>query len=275
VSRVPTSAHPSAELASRLGRQRECLAAIRNLEQLLASIHAGPKVIESLLPEVGHVIRPMHEDTDGLLALLEPAANAESPLAALARKAHESLTELERALGHGAGALTAKKRLALERHVRSLTPELGRIVEHWELILESVTGGGVTLPLGELLSSRPDHGSSRPLRRLLVFGAPLDVLVTLPPRAALGALSLLAEVSRVHASPALFVERETEGTLSLEFKPPQAPATGSLVCMIPFHAPVPPSREIAFWVLARIGARPTRGPEDRILLPIQPATAGA
>jgi len=266
---VPKSAHT--ELASRLGRQRESLAAIRNLEQLLASIHAGPKVIEGLLPEVNQVLRPMREDTVGLLALLETESGSTAPLRALAGHARGLFDQLERALALGRGALTAKRRLTLERHVRSITPELTRVVEHWELVLESVTGGGVTLPLGELLSSRPDHGSSRPLRRLLVFGAPLEVLVTLPPRAALGAISLLAEVSRKEVAPALHVMREGAGLVSLEFRPPAESAAGSLVCMIPFHAPLPPSREIAHWVLARIGARPTREGDDRIVLAIQSA----
>lgn len=269
---MPKSAHSPSELASRLGRQRESLAAIRNLEQLLASIHAGPKVIESLLPEVSQVIGPMRDDTDQLLVLLEAEQTPCAPLRALAGHSRGLLDQLERALGQGQGTLTAKKRLALERHVRAITPEVTRVVEHWELILESVTGGGVTLPLGELLSSRPDHGSARPLRRLLIFGAPLDVLVTLPPRAALGAFSLLAEVSRVHSAPALYVTRDGD-RLSLEFGAPADSTAGSLVCMIPFHGPLPPSREIALWVLSRIGASPVLGAEDRIALPIHSAAS--
>ena len=260
-------------MASRLGRQRESLAAIRNLEQLLASIHAGPKIIEGLLPEVQHVIPPMREETAALLALLTNLGAGDPPLCALADHAKSLLDQLERALRQVQGTLTAKKRLALERHVRAVTPELTRVVEHWELVLESITGGGVTLPLGELLSSRPDHGSSRPLRRLFIIGAPLDVLVTLPPRAALAALSLLAEVSRTHSAPALYVTREADDLLSLEFKAPPAQTAGSLVCMIPFMAPVPPSRDLAFWVLARIGAQPPEGAADRILLPIQSAVS--
>jgi hypothetical protein len=265
---VPRSAHSAAELASRLGRQRESLAAIRNVEQLLASIHAGPKVIESLIPEVGQLIGPMREDTERLALALD--AESGSPVRELALHEQGLLDQLERALSQCAGPLSAKKRLALERQVRSITPELGRVVEHWELLVDSVTGGGVTLPLGELLSSRPDHGSSRPLRRLLVFGAPVDVLVTLPPRAALGALSLLAEVSRVVAAPAIYVAREAGDLLSLEFKAPPAAGVGALVCMIPFVAPLPISREVALWVLVRIGARPFQAGDARIRLPIHP-----
>lgn len=260
-------------MASRLGRQRESLAAIINLEQLLASIHAGPKIIEGILPEVRHVIPPMREETAALLALLTSLDAGDPPLRALADHARSALDQLERALTQVQGTLSAKKRLALERHVRAVTPELTRVVEHWELVLESITGGGVTLPLGELLASRPDHGSSRPLRRLYIVGAPLDVLVTLPPRAALGALSLLAEVSRSHSAPALYVTRESEGVLSLEFKAPPAQTAGSLVCMIPFMAPVPPSRDVAFWVLARIGAHSAVQGDDRIRLPIQSAAS--
>lgn len=270
---MPRSAHSSAELASRLGRLRESLAAIRNLEQLLASIHAGPKIIEGLLPEVHHVIPPMREETDALLDALTGLGAGDPPLRALAEHARGALDQLERALTHGQGTLTAKKRLTLERHVRASTPELTRVVEHWELVLESITGGGVTLPLGELLSSRPDHGSSRPLRRLYIVGAPLDVQVTLPPRAALGALSLLAEVSRTHAAPALYVTREADGLLRLEFKAPPAQTAGTLVCLIPFMGPLPPSREVAFWVLERIGARPSADGDDRVVLPFQSAAS--
>lgn len=263
---MPRSAHSAADLASRLGRQRESLAAIRNVEQLLASLHAGPKVIESLVPEVRQLIGPMRMDTEQLQLALDEGKG--SPVRALGEHEQSLLDQLESALAECVGTLTAKKRLALERHVRTVTPELGRIVEHWELLVESVTGGGVTLPLGELLSSRPDHGSSRPLRRLLVFGAPVDVLVTLPPRAALGALSLLAETSRTTSAPALYVAREPGSLISLEFKPPQASGSGSLTCMIPFHGPLPISREVALWVLVRIGALPFQAADARIRLPI-------
>jgi hypothetical protein len=92
--------------------------------------------------------------------------------------------------------------------------------------------------------------------------------VTLPPRAAVGALSLLSEMSRSHAAPALYVTREAEGLLCLEFKAQGSDLAGSLVCMIPLHAPLPMSREVAFWVLARIGARPLVAGDDRIRLPI-------
>jgi len=266
---VPTAAPSVAALASRLGRHRESLAAVRNLEQLLASIHAGPRVIEGLIPEVSQAIAPMREDAEQLRLAL--AVDDSPALAALASCERGLLEQLEGALSQADGALTAKKRLSLERQVRALTPELTRVVEHWELLLESVTGGGVTLPLSELLSSRPDHGSSRPLRRLLVFGAPLDVLVTLPPRAALGALSLLAELSRGQAPAALHVTREGESSVGLEFGAPEGNTAGSLLCMIPYHAPVPPSREVAFWVLARIGAQPPQRAGERILLPAQAA----
>src|SRR5690606_23256394 len=142
-------------------------------------------------------------------------------------------------------------------------PELTRVVEHWELVLESITGGGVTLPLGELLSSRPDHGSSRPLRRLYIVGAPLDVQVTLPPRAALGALSPIAVAGSTHAALALSVTRDAEGLLRLAFMSPPAQTAGTLVCLIPFMGPLPPSREVAFWVIERIGARPCADGDDR------------
>jgi hypothetical protein len=82
-------------------------------------------------------------------------------------------------------------------------------------------------------------------------------------------LSLLAELSRGQTPAALHVTREGDSFVGLEFGAPEGTAAGSLLCMIPYHAPVPPSREVAFWVLARIGAKPPRTAGERILLPVQ------
>lgn len=268
------------ELGSGIGRLRESLSAVRNLQQLLASIHAGPRLLSSLLPEVTAIAAPMMGQMATLLRYVGAKRRLDRELAPLEAYATACTESLERALTDAnRGALLAKKRLQLEASLRQLAPELGAVIEHIELLVDSVQGAGVVLPVSELLSSRPDHGSSRPVRELTVWGPAEEQCILLPPRVGLGAMSILAATSR-GGTAAVLVSSEgasspDPGRLRVSFLPPGAEvgAPRRLACAIPAVTAIAPSRSVAEVVLSSFGA--VFSPTDPVTftLPVTAAVA--
>lgn len=259
-----------ADITSCLGRLRESLSAIRNLEHALGSIHAGPRIVEGLVAEVLQLRGPMQEDARQLYAALGPPESGD--VRALFDFANEQLDLLERVLEPHASSINAKRRLSLERDVQAITPTLVRFIEHVELVADATTKRGVSLPLSELLASRPDHGSSRLLRSLLVYGPVSDAQVILPPRAVIGALSLLAELSISDGVPVLRVSHATPDAVELLVEPLEDQSllqrTPNLACQIPLLGTLPVSPGVARWVLTRLGATFPTDAATRFLLPL-------
>jgi hypothetical protein len=168
------------------------------------------------------------------------------------------------------GALLAKRRLRLEATLAQMAPELTSLVEHLELLLFAAKGVAVSLPLAELLSSRPSHGSSRPLHDLLVVGPAEDAHIKLPPRVGLGALSLLSQATALQGAPALLVSTLESGRVELRYcrrDEVDASRGPQLNCQVPIALRITPSFSVARHVLCSFGAAFSKNEPAEFSLP--------
>jgi hypothetical protein len=166
--------------------------------------------------------------------------------------------------------LLAKKRLQLEATIGRMAPELTSLVEHIELLLDASSGVSVPLPLAELLSSRPSHGSSRPLHELTVVGPADDLTLKLPPRVGLGAICLLSQAAALQAQPALRVSSRSDTLIDLQFlrRDELLAAEGPrLTSQIPVTHRIPPSFNVAKLVLCAFGGQFTQDEPAKFSLP--------
>ncbi len=262
---------PLPELGSNIGCLRESLAAIRNLEKLLGSMSAGPKLLTSLLPEVRQTTSHVMSRIVALLRYVSARRKLGEELWPVEEFALRMTETLDNALDEAShGPLLARRRLKLESTVRRLAPELAALIEHIELLVESAHGEGVSLSLAELFSSRPAHSSSTPYRELVVVGPADELQVVLPPRVSLGAMSILAQTSVPGGAATLSVTRPSEDVAELLFLP-RGSATklggSQQVCRIPGAAVIEPSLTVARLVLEGFGARFVQLSPTRLLLP--------
>ena len=231
---------PPPDVLGGMGKLREALVALRNLEHLLASPQVGPRVLAHVLPELEQSSSSWKAEASKLVGLLthreeDPTMlrNFESFVLALL---DDFAGSLERA---SSTSMAARARLSLERDVRRLMPSIGSVIDHFELLVESRAARGVPLSLKELLFSRPDTGLDKPLVAFRVDGDAELVEVSLPARVAVRAIGALLACAgpgvgiavRTHSSGCtLSIERDVESGLVAQL--PQ------MVCIADTHAVV-------------------------------------
>jgi hypothetical protein len=238
-----------AEAVGYLGSLREALAALRNLEQLLASVSVGPKVLSQLVPEMAAELPAWKESVVRLVDLAEAELQPEASLRPFERFLFERLERVHEPMRDARPPITAKVRLALERGLRSVVPEFATAVEHLELLVEAMTLGRVTVSFEEMLHSRPEAGSDRPHRTLLLRGD-LAMLVDIPARVALRALGIF--VSSFGTAPVFSLDKKDEGWVLSPT--PDEPGAARAV-RVPAIDSVPDSLLVASAAFGRYGVR--------------------
>jgi hypothetical protein len=191
---VPTSEvqFPAAAPLGAIGQLRECVAAARNLEQLVSASKVGPQVLAHVVPDVA---RQLGEFAPVLIEILRYVTEAGVPLtdeerAVMVESPAEKVSELLVDLNAlTATPIHAKVRLALERELLRLVPNLDSSLAHCELLLDSCQSAPSEMTIRELLTSIPERGSDRPYRPIAIGGEGLERLVTLSPRVALKLIS--------------------------------------------------------------------------------------
>src|SRR5690606_26108920 len=105
------------EALGALGKLRECVAAVRNLEHLVASRDIGAKVLRRVVPEVASELQPFSQALSEMDILLREALSLPpesiSSLFATAQNAAKHL--LDELMASASSPFNAKGRLALER----------------------------------------------------------------------------------------------------------------------------------------------------------------
>lgn len=187
---------PTPDALAALGKLRERLAAVRNLEHLISSRSVGPKVLVQVAPDVAGMLGLWDEIVatlgERVAAGLGLEAGRFTSLLSLGRAEVHALL---RALHEQTSSLSqARSRLVMERVLNESMPALHAAVAHWELLVEATRTHSVSMSVGELLSSSPDKGSERPYRPLKVSGGLDGLHVSLPPRAALSCLAALGSI---------------------------------------------------------------------------------
>lgn len=246
---------PAPEALASLGKLREILASVRNLEHLLASVHVGPKVLSHVVPDVADSCAPWKEQSTALIRFVAATLGLNQELSDLEDYSSHTCNQLEEALRKSSpGTFNAKKRLGLERQVLSLAPELSALVEHLEMLAEATWAQGLSLPLAELLCSRPDRGSDRPFLVVPVVGSTSNVEVSVPARMGLRAFGVLAGI---HQDPDLILSITLSGeSVELTFcRKAEAPPTEepAFRSQLPAIRPIPPSVDVARALLGHYG----------------------
>lgn len=202
------------EALAAVGKLRECVAAARNLEHLVASRDVGPKLLEQVVPEVAAELMPFQnaivEASSFVIKQLDLDAGA---LEALVQAGQQYARALSRGLGEDAGTpMNAKRRLFIERVIRDSLPMLSACLGQMELLIEATSSEGVPMSAHELLTSTPEVGSNRPHRRVVVHGAATELSIQTPARIGLRCLGIVAAAIDPNGSTPLCLEvREKAG----------------------------------------------------------------
>ena len=181
---------PSALVAA--GQLRECVAAARNLEHLVASLTVGPQVLSHVIPDVAEALGEYPAVLERAIACTDERGIdlSLSEREALIGTSGQRVSELLSLLAEVAEApIHARARLSLERKLAQVVPVLVTATAHVELLLEICQAEPAELSVYELLTSMPERGSDRPHRPIFVQGSGLDSVVSVPPRVALKILS--------------------------------------------------------------------------------------
>lgn len=226
-SRLPVissspSARPSPEALAALGKMRERLAAVQNLEHLVASRTVGPKLLGQVAPDVAGMLGLWPEIARGLSERLASGLGLElSRLVGVCSLGQVEVTRLLETLKTtGGGMIQAKARLVLERRIRETLPALQAAVAHFELLVEGTGTLSVAMSVGELLSSSPDTGSERPYLPVRVVGELESLFVALPPRFGLSSLAAFgATTSGWGRELGLVVQGASEGRVEFSVAP--------------------------------------------------------
>jgi len=238
-----------------LGKLRECVAAVRNLEHLVASRDIGAKVLRRVVPEVASELEPFSQALDEMDLLLREALGLPpqsiSALFLSAQKATSRLvTEL---LAQANSPFNAKSRLALEREIHRCIVPVSSTLFQVELLVNAACSTGVRMTIDELLSSHPDLASTRPRRTIALLGDGARLEVTIPAKVGLQCLSMLASHLENAGRPcgALAVETR-EGQHLVRFTEAQA---GARTIEIPVYPHTQHSLATVSAALQRFGGR--------------------
>jgi hypothetical protein len=185
---------------------RDSLGSLRNLDQLLRSIRVAPKAVSTVVPDVHAACRPMAEAVGTLHAAIgqEPRASAAGD--ALAEFFEPRIESVSQALQLAQrGPMNAKHRLALDRVVSRVYPELDAARELLELLVEAIEGPAVRLDLGDVIQQACAPGEARvrtPSVAVSVAAEPMRVELVANPRAVVSLIShAMSIVARSKGAP--------------------------------------------------------------------------
>lgn len=228
-----------------LGKLRECVAAARNLEHLLASRDVGPKMLDQVVPDVAAELLPFDQALTEVIDLCRSLLGLESgSLGILIRDANAKAKVLLDALAsEDRGSMNAKRRLMVERSIKENLPLLSAALSHAELLVEATSSEGVPMSVFELLSSTPDAGSNRPHRRVFAMGPTEELHIKAPARIGLRCLGMLSAAHDPEgATPLALVVGEREGLVSFRIsKDDGGPRERGQMVKLPIYAHTPHS----------------------------------
>lgn len=181
-----------------LGSLRECLFGLQNLEHLVASRSAGPRILEQVVPDVAESLMRLPSIVEELLSSVQKCLHLTSKeVALLSTFASDDTHHLTEALRSAAvGPIHARSRLLLEQKLRQSMPPIVAAGAQMELLAEAATGRAVPMSVLELLTSGARSGSDRPERQVVMIGPADQLWTAVPARTGLrclGALSSLFE----------------------------------------------------------------------------------
>lgn len=214
----PSSLAP--EALAGLGKLRECVAAAQNLEHLVGSRDVGPKVLGQVVPEVAAELEPLSQAVADVYAYVQGVLDLpEASLAGIVDTAQNTSKRLIAALKQEERAkFDARRRLSVERHIRTSLPPLSATLFQIELLVEATSQTPVPMSVGELLSSAPDTGSNRPKRTISLVGDVDDMIVSIPARTGLRCLSIITAGLIAEGRPCAELRAErSNGTILLVF----------------------------------------------------------
>lgn len=251
-----------------MGKLRECVSAVRNLEHLIASRDVGPKVLEQVVPDVAAEMLPYRESVVAASAFVTGSLGlTEGSLDGFVRHAQATAQAIFSGLKEDEHApMNARRRLAVERVLRDTLPALSASLSQVELLVEATSSEGVTMSAFELLSSSPEAGSNRPHRRVTVSGSTEDIHIRTPARIGLRCLGMLASAMDPLGEMGLLLEVRPEGNMAV-FSVSEAEPAGDATVKLPMYPHTEHSVVIAAAALARFGGT-IDADARRLLLPI-------
>lgn len=203
--------HEQAPLAS-LGQLRECVAAIRNLKQLVGSLSVGPKVLTPIVSEVAECVASVDPVVSSLTDSLRETFPAYlGVLDGLSESALEGGRGfVARLRPYSGGPLQAKARLEVEHLVADSLPQFERLVRHWELLVDAASAVPLEMSLSDVLLSGPASPADQKREVLPVYIPSAEVYVRVPPRVILNCLAAWWSQSSPGQDSGIVVE--VEGT---------------------------------------------------------------
>jgi hypothetical protein len=237
-----------------LGKLRECVAAVRNLEHLVASRDIGAKVLKRVVPEVAAELEPFSlalGEMDLLLqeALALPSQSLSSLFSSAQNAATRFISEL---LARANSPFNAKGRLALEREIQKCIAPVSSALFQVELLVDAASSTGVRMTIDELLTSHPDSTNPRPRRTILVVGDAAQLEVTIPAKVGLRCLSMVASHLESSGLPCGGLEVTTRGGRHL-LRFIERPLPGARKIEIPVYPHTPQSLTTVSAALQRFG----------------------
>lgn len=253
-----------------LGKLRECVAAARNLEHLLASRDVGPKMLDQVVPEVAAELRPFEQALTEVIDLCRALLRLEAgALGVLVQDANAKNKILLDSLASGdRGSMNAKRRLMVERSLKETLPLLSAALSHTELLVEATSSEGVPMSVFELLSSTPDAGSNRPHRRVFATGPTEELHIKAPARIGLRCLGMLSAAHDPEGVlPLALLVGQSDGLVSFQIlKDDEGPREHGQTVKLPIYAHTPHSLATIDASLVRYGGKLDKG-TFTILLP--------
>jgi hypothetical protein len=134
------------------GALRDSLGSLRNLDQLLGSIRVSPKAVSTVLPDVHAACAPMTEAVNALQAAIAIEPRAADVGSEVRDYCAPRIAEVSRALVVAQqSTMNAKNRLALDRVVSRVCPELDAARALLDMLVEAVEGRSVRLDLADAI----------------------------------------------------------------------------------------------------------------------------
>ncbi len=209
----PRTGSLAPEALAGLGKLRECVAAARNLEHLISSRDVGPKILEQVVPDVASELEPFSRAVTDVYAYVQGELGLpENALTGMVGAARATSEELIASLRSDAKSqFNARRRLSIERNIRSSLPPLSATLYQIELLVDAASQTPVSMSVGELLMSSPDTGSNRPRRKILLTGELDELTVSIPARIGIGCLSMIASALEANGRPWVELQAHRNG----------------------------------------------------------------
>lgn len=244
------------EALAGVGKLRECVAAAKNLEHLISSRDVGPKILQQVVPDVASELEPFSRTVEEVYAyVLGELHLPKESLSGLVAVARATSGQLIASLRTDAKAqFNARRRLAIERNIRSSLPPLSATLCQIELLVEATSQTPVSMSVGELLMSTPDTSSNRPHRKIILTGEVDDLIVSIPARIGIGCLSMIASTLETKGRPRAELQaHRNDGRIQLLFR--EMTIKDGRDAEIPVYPDSPHSMETVSAALGRFDGR--------------------